>query len=145
MNQPINLLIIKERDSCFSKYQSQGRKDEDLHIVTSMMNKINERKSSNRKGYFPNLSNQLNDKCLNPKKILEPFEILCFHYIQAYFLSFLNCSGINISLFYSLRIKLLLLPFCNISYNPFLFQPVFFFCVPIDNLKHVLYAALLLP
>ena len=68
MNQPINLFIIKERDSCFSKYQSQSRKDEDLHIVTSMMNKINERKSSNRKGYFPNLSNQLNDKCLNPKK-----------------------------------------------------------------------------
>ena len=81
MNQPINLLIIKERDSCFSKYQSQGRKDEDLHIVTSMTDKINEQKSSNRKGYFPNLSNQLNDKCLNPKKILEPFEILCFHYI----------------------------------------------------------------
>ena len=81
MNQPINLFIIKERDSCFSKYQSQSRKDEDLHIVTSTMNKINEKKSSNRKGYFPNLSNQLNDKCLNPKKILEPFEILCFHYI----------------------------------------------------------------
>ena len=81
MNQRINLLIIKERDSCFSKYQSQGRKDEDLHIATSMTNNTNEKKSSNRKGFFPNLSNQLNDKCLNPKKILEPFEILCFHYI----------------------------------------------------------------
>ena len=44
MNQPINLLIIKERDSCFPKYQSQGRKDEDLYIVTSMTNKINEKK-----------------------------------------------------------------------------------------------------
>ena len=74
MNQPINLLIIKERDSCFSKKQSQGCKDEDLHIVTNMTDKINEQKSSNRKSYFSNLSNQL-------KKILDPFEILCFHYI----------------------------------------------------------------
>ena len=57
-----------ERDSCFSKYQSQGRRDEDLHIVTSLTDKINEQISNNRKSYFLNLSNQLNDKCLNPKK-----------------------------------------------------------------------------
>ena len=67
MNQSIKQLI-KERDSCFSKYQSQGRKDEDLHIVTSLTDKINEQKSSNEKPYFKNLSNQLHDKCLNPKK-----------------------------------------------------------------------------
>ena len=32
------------------------------------MDKINEQISSNRSSYFLNLSNQLNDKCLNPKK-----------------------------------------------------------------------------
>ena len=52
MNQPINLFIIKERDSCFSKYQSQSRKDEDLHIVTSMMNKINEKNPAIEKDIF---------------------------------------------------------------------------------------------
>ena len=51
MNQSIKQLI-KERDSCFSKYQSQGRQDEDLHIVTSLTDKINEQKSSNEKPYF---------------------------------------------------------------------------------------------
>ena len=60
--------LIKERDSCYSKYQSQGRRVEDLHIVTSLTDKINEQISNNRKSYFLNLSNQLNDKCLNPKK-----------------------------------------------------------------------------
>ena len=33
--------LIKERDSFLSKYQSQGRRDEDLHIVTSLTDKIN--------------------------------------------------------------------------------------------------------
>ena len=28
--------LTKESDSCYSKYQSQGRSDEDLHIVTSL-------------------------------------------------------------------------------------------------------------
>ena len=51
MNQSIKHLI-KERDSCFSKYQGQDRKDEDLHIVTSLTDKINEQKSSNEKPYF---------------------------------------------------------------------------------------------
>ena len=67
MDQSIKQLI-KERDSCYSKYQSQGRRVEDLHIVTSLTDKINEQISNNRKSYFLNLSNQLNDKCLNPKK-----------------------------------------------------------------------------
>ena len=60
--------LIKERDSCYFKYQSQGRRVEDLHIVTSLTDKINKQMSNNRKSYFLNLSNQLNDKCLNPKK-----------------------------------------------------------------------------
>ena len=64
MDQSIRQLI-KYRDSCYSKYQSQGRRVEDLHIVTSLTDKINEQISNNRKSY---LSNQLNDKCLNPKK-----------------------------------------------------------------------------
>ena len=67
MDQSIKQLI-KKRDSCFSYYQSQGRRDENLHIVTSLTDKINEQISNNRKSYFLNLSNQLNDKCLNPKK-----------------------------------------------------------------------------
>ena len=67
MNQSIKQLI-KERDSCFSKYQSQGHQDEDLHIVTSLTDKINEQKSNNEKSYLQNLSNQPNDKCLNPEK-----------------------------------------------------------------------------
>ena len=67
--------IIKERDSCFSKHQSQGRRDEDLRIVTSLTDKINEQISNYRKSYHQNLSDQLNDKCLNPKKILDPLEI----------------------------------------------------------------------
>ena len=66
MDQSIKQLI-KERDSCFSKYQSQGRRDEDLYIVTSLRDKINEQISNNRKPCFLNLSNQLNDKSLNPK------------------------------------------------------------------------------
>ena len=60
--------LIKERDSCFSKYQSQGRRDVDLHIVASLTDNINEQISNNRKPYFLDLSNQLKDKCLNPKK-----------------------------------------------------------------------------
>ena len=64
MDQSIKQLI-QERDSCFSNYQSQGRRDENLHIVTSLTDKINEQISNNRKLYFSNLSNQLND---NPKK-----------------------------------------------------------------------------
>ena len=67
MDQSIKQLI-KERDSCYSKYESQGRRVEELHIVTSLMDKINEQISNNRKTYFLNFSNQLNDKCLNPKK-----------------------------------------------------------------------------
>ena len=67
MDQSIKQLI-NERDSCYSKYQSQGRRDEDLHIVTSLTDKINEQISNNRKSYFLNRTNQLNDKCLNPKK-----------------------------------------------------------------------------
>ena len=59
--------LIKERGSRYSKYQSQGRRDEDLHSVTSLTDKINEQISNKRKSYFLNLSNQLN-KCLNPKK-----------------------------------------------------------------------------
>ena len=67
MDQSIKQLI-KERDSCYSKYQSQGRRVEDLHIVTSLTDKINEQISNNRKSYFLNLSCKLNDKCLHPKK-----------------------------------------------------------------------------
>ena len=67
MDQSIKQLI-KERDSCYSKYQSQGRRDEDLHFVTSLTDKISEQISNNRKSYFLNLSNQLNDKCLNLRK-----------------------------------------------------------------------------
>ena len=51
MGQSIRQLI-KERDSCYSKYQSQGRRDEDFHIVTSSTDRINEQISSNRKSYF---------------------------------------------------------------------------------------------
>ena len=54
-----------ERDSYFSKYQSQGRMDEDLHILTSLTDKINNKIEIS---YFLNLSNQLNGRCLNPKK-----------------------------------------------------------------------------
>ena len=42
MDQSIKQLI-KKRDSCCSKYQSQGRRVEGLHIVTSLTNKINEK------------------------------------------------------------------------------------------------------
>ena len=66
MDQSIKQLI-NQRDSCCSKYQSQGPRFEDLHIATSLADKINEQISNNRKSYFLNLSNQLN-KCLNPKK-----------------------------------------------------------------------------
>ena len=38
--------LIKERDSYYSKYQSQGRRDDDLHIVTSVTDKINEQISN---------------------------------------------------------------------------------------------------
>ena len=48
MDQSIKQLI-KERDSCFSKCQSQGCRDEDLHIFTSLMDKISEQISNNRK------------------------------------------------------------------------------------------------
>ena len=46
MDQSIKQLI-KERDSCYSKYQSQGRRVEDLHIVTSLTDKISEQISNN--------------------------------------------------------------------------------------------------
>ena len=59
---------IKQRDSFFSKYQNEGHRDEDLHIVTSVTDKINEQIFDKRKSYFLNHSNQLNDKCLNTKK-----------------------------------------------------------------------------
>ena len=48
MDQSIKQLI-KERDSCFSKCQGQGCRDEDLHIFTSLMDKISEQISKNRK------------------------------------------------------------------------------------------------
>ena len=67
MDQSIKKLI-KERDSCYSKYHSQGCRVEDLHIVTSLTDKISGQISNNRKSYFSDLTNQLNDKCLNPKK-----------------------------------------------------------------------------
>ena len=51
MNQSIKQLI-NERDSCYSKYQSEGRRVEDLHIATSLTDKINEQISSNIKSYF---------------------------------------------------------------------------------------------
>ena len=51
MDQSIKQLI-KERDSCYSKYESQGRRVEELHIVTSLMDKINEQISNNRKTFF---------------------------------------------------------------------------------------------
>ena len=51
MDQSIKQLI-KQRDSCYSKYQSQGRRDEDLHIVTSLTDKLNEQISNNRKSFF---------------------------------------------------------------------------------------------
>ena len=44
---------------------------------------------------------------------------LCFFVFRVY-LSSLNCSGVNISFFYSLLIKLLLLPFFNIGYGAIL-------------------------
>ena len=50
----------------FFQISSQGRRDEDLHIVTSLTDKPNEQISNDRKSYFLNLSNQLNDKSLNP-------------------------------------------------------------------------------
>ena len=51
MDQSINELI-KERDSCYSKCQCQGRRDKDFHIVTSSTDRINEQISINRKSYF---------------------------------------------------------------------------------------------
>ena len=48
MEQSIKQLI-KERDSCCSKYQSQGRRVEDLHSVTSLTDKISEQISNNSK------------------------------------------------------------------------------------------------
>ena len=69
--------LIKERNSFFSKYQSEGRRDEDLHIVTSLTDKINEQISNNRKSYFLNLSNQLNNKCLSPKKYWTLLRYFC--------------------------------------------------------------------
>ena len=51
MDQSIKQLI-KERDSCFSKQQSQRRRNEDLHIVTSLTDKINEQISNNIKSYL---------------------------------------------------------------------------------------------
>ena len=42
MDQSIKQLI-KKRDLCYSKYQSQGRRVEGLHIVTSLTDKINEK------------------------------------------------------------------------------------------------------
>ena len=59
---------IKQRDSFFSKYQNERHRDEDLHFVTSVTDKINEQIFDKRKSYFLNHSNQLNDKCLNTKK-----------------------------------------------------------------------------
>ena len=59
---------IKQRDSFFSKHQNEGHRDEDLHIVTSVTDKINEQIFDKRKSYFLNHSNRLNDKCLNTKK-----------------------------------------------------------------------------
>ena len=75
MDQSIKQLI-KERDSCYSKYQSQGGRDKDLHIVTSLTDKINEQISNKKRKFYLNLSDQPNDKCLNPKKywtLLRPF------------------------------------------------------------------------
>ena len=66
MDQSIKQLM-KERDASFIKYQGQGCRDVDLYIVTNFTNKINVQISNNRKSYFQDLSNQLNDKCLNPK------------------------------------------------------------------------------
>ena len=51
--------LIKERDSCFSKYQNNVRRDDDLRIVTSLTEEINDQISNNRKSYFLNLSNQI--------------------------------------------------------------------------------------
>ena len=59
--------LIKERDSFFSKYRRQSRRDENLDIVTSLTDKINKYPTIENH-HFKNLSNQLNDKCLNPKK-----------------------------------------------------------------------------
>ena len=58
MDQSIQQLM-KERDASFSKYQGQGCRGVDLHIVTNLTNKINVQISNNRKSYFQNLSNQL--------------------------------------------------------------------------------------
>ena len=44
--------LIKEKDTCYSKYQRQGCRVEDFHIVTSLTGKINEKISNNRKSYF---------------------------------------------------------------------------------------------
>ena len=55
----------------------------------------------------------------------------------------LNCSGINISLFYSLFIKLFATALLQylVRHLPWL---ACIFCVSIDNFKHVLFAVLLL-
>ena len=63
MDQSIKQLL-KERDSFFSKHPSQDRRDEDLHIVTSLMDKINEQITNNRKSYFLNLSHLISVKTL---------------------------------------------------------------------------------
>ena len=55
MDQSIKQLL-KERDSFFSKHPSQGRRGEDLYIVTSLTDKVNEQISNNKKSYFLNLS-----------------------------------------------------------------------------------------
>ena len=51
MDQSIKPLI-KERDSCFSKYQSEGCRDEDFDIVTSLTDKIKKQISNNRNHIF---------------------------------------------------------------------------------------------
>ena len=61
IGQPVKQ-VIKEIDSSYSKYQSQGRRVENLHIVTSLTDKINEEIFSNRKSYFLNVTNQPIDK-----------------------------------------------------------------------------------
>ena len=55
MDQSIKQLL-KERDSFFSKHPSQVRRGEDLYIVTSLTDKVNEQISNNKKSYFLNLS-----------------------------------------------------------------------------------------
>ena len=54
------------------------------------------------------------------------FNKCCVFIIFRFYLSLLNSSGINISFFLSLLIKLLLLFSCNICYDTFLGSPSFF-------------------